>query len=58
MFNEICINIYIIKYMGFGFVGLCGISIIVDYLMPNHLYRYILKKKDLVGLAFMSYQPL
>ena len=35
-----------------------GISTIVGYLMPNLLYTYILNIYDLVGLAFMAYQPL
>ena len=32
--------------------------VIVDYLMPNPLYTYILNLFDLVGLSFMAYQPL
>ena len=35
-----------------------GISTIVGYLMPNPLYTYLLNIYDLVGLAFMAYQPL
>ena len=31
-----------IKYIWFGWVGFYGISIIVGYLMPNPLYKYIL----------------
>ena len=31
-----------IKYIGFGLVGLYGISTIVGYLMPNPFYTYIL----------------
>ena len=35
-------SLYIyIKYIGFGLVGFYGISMIVDYLMPNPLYTYI-----------------
>ena len=40
----------------FGWV-LC-ISTIVDYLMPNLLYTYILNIYDLVWFGFMAYQPL
>ena len=57
-----------IKYIGFGLVGVYGISIIVGYLMPNPFYKYILNMYDLVwfglvwfGLVwfgFMAYQPL
>ena len=32
-----------------------GISTIVDYLMPNSDYTYILNIYDLVGLGFMAY---
>ena len=39
-------------------VGFYGISTIVDYLMPNPLYAYILNIYDLVWLGFMAYQPL
>ena len=35
-------DIYI-KYIWFGFVGFCGISTIVEYLMPNSRYTYISK---------------
>ena len=35
-----------------------GASTIVDYLMPNSLYTYILNMYDLVWLGFMEYQPL
>ena len=41
-----------------GWVGFYGISTIVGYLMPNPLYTYILNIYNLVGLAFMAYQPL
>ena len=47
-----------IKYIGFGWVGFYGISTIVGYLMPNPFYTYILDIYDLVGLGFISYQPL
>ena len=42
----------------FGLVWFYGISSIVDYLMPNPLYTYILNIYDLVWLGFMAYQPL
>ena len=52
-------SVYIyIKYIWFGLVGFYGISTIVGYLMPNPLYTYISNIYDLVGLAFMAYQPL
>ena len=35
-----------------------GISTLVGYLMPHHLYTCILNIYDLVGLGFMAYQPL
>ena len=38
--------------------GSNGISILVGYLMPNPFYTYISNIYDLVGLAFMAYQPL
>ena len=31
---------------------------IVGYLIPNHLYTYILDIYDLVWLGFIAYQPL
>ena len=35
--------IYIyIKYIGFSLVGFYGISTLVDYLMPDTLYTYVL----------------
>ena len=49
---------FIIKYIGFALVGFYGISTIVGYLMPNPIYTYILNIQDLVGLGFMTYQPL
>ena len=36
------------KYIGFGLIGFYGISTIVGYLMPNHLYAYISNILDLV----------
>ena len=52
-------SLYIyIKYIGFGLVWFYGISVIVDYLMPNSLYTCILNIYDLVWLGFMAYQPL
>ena len=52
-------SLYIyIKYIGFGLVVFYGISTIVDYLMLNPLYTYILNIYDLVWLGFMAYQPL
>ena len=36
-----------IKYIRFGFVGFYGTSTIVDYLMPNPVYNYILVIYDL-----------
>ena len=47
-----------IKYIGFGFGRVYGISTIVGYLMPNLLYTYILNIYDLVLVGFMAYQPL
>ena len=42
LFNaKLSLYIYI-KYIGFGWVVLYGISTIVGYLMPNCLYTYIL----------------
>ena len=35
-----------------------GMSTIVDYLMPNPVYTYILNIYDLVWFGFMAYQPL
>ena len=35
-----------------GWVGFCGRSTIVGYLMPNPLYTYILNIYDLVGVGF------
>ena len=34
------------KYIRFGLVGFCGISIIVGSLMPNPIYTYILNMCD------------
>ena len=52
-------SLYIyIKYTGFGFARLYGISNIVVYFMPNPLYTYILNIQDLVLLGFMAYQTL
>ena len=39
---------YISNINDFGLVGFYGISTIVGYLMPNHLYTYILNVYDLV----------
>ena len=42
-------SLYIyIRYIGFGLVGIYGISTIVGYQMPNPLYTYILNIYDLV----------
>ena len=49
---------YILNIYGFGWVGFYGISTIVGYLMPNPFYTYILNIYDIVGLAFMAYQPV
>ena len=47
-------SLYIyIKYIWFGLVGFYGISTIVAYLMPSHLYTYILNIYNLVWLVFM-----
>ena len=35
-----------------------GLSTIIDYLIPNPLYTYLLNTYDLVCLEFMAYQPL
>ena len=35
----------------------CGISTIVDNLVPNLIYAFILDIYDAVWLAFMAYQP-
>ena len=51
-------SLYIyIKYNLFAFAGFYDISTIVDYLMPNPLYTYILNIYDLVWLGFMVYKP-
>ena len=35
-------SLYIyMKHIGFGLVGSDGISTLIGYLMPNHLYTYI-----------------
>ena len=39
----------------FGFVWIYGISTIVGYLMPNHLFTYILKIYDLIWFGLMAY---
>ena len=57
LFNAKCLYIYI-KYIWFGLVRFYIISTIVGYLMPNPLYTYIFDIHDLVGLGFISYQPL
>ena len=36
-----------IRYIGFGLVWFYGISTIVDYLMPNPVYTYVLNMNDL-----------
>ena len=41
LFNAKPSSYVYIKYIGFGWFGFYGISTIVGYLMPNHLYRYI-----------------
>ena len=41
---------------GLGLVGFYGTSTIVGYLMPNHLYTYILNTYDFVWFGFMVYQ--
>ena len=46
------------KYIWFALVGFYGISNIVGYLMPNHLYTYILNIYDLFWLGFKAHQPL
>ena len=45
-----------IKYIKFTLVVFYGISTIVDYLMPNLLYTYILNIYDLVWFVLMAYQ--
>ena len=47
-----------IKYIGFGLVGIYGISTIVAYLLPNPIYTYMLNINNLVWMGFMVYQPL
>ena len=42
----------------FGLVWFYGISTVVDYLMPNSIYTYILDIYSLVWFGFMAYQPL
>ena len=42
----------------FGLVWFYGLSNVVDYLMLNPLYTYILNIYDLVWLGWMAYQPL
>ena len=47
-------SLYIyIKYIWFGLVGFHGISTIVGYLMPNHLYTYISNIYDLVWFGLV-----
>ena len=41
----------------FGLLWFYGTSTIVDYLIPNLLYKYISNIYDLVGLGFIVYQP-
>ena len=56
-FKEFAVTIYI-KYIGFGLVGLYGISTIVGYLMPN-AFLYIYIKYIGFGLfGLMAYQLL
>ena len=50
-------SLYIsIKYIGFGLVGFYGISTIVDYLMLNLVYTYILNMicKHILFLTFLN----
>ena len=44
-----------IKSIWFGLVGFYGILTFDGYLMPNHLYTYILDIYNLVLLGFMAY---
>ena len=41
----------------FVLVEFYGMSTILGYSMPNHLYKYILNIYDLIWLDFMAYQP-
>ena len=50
--------IQIINAQQYDFFWFYCISNIVDYLMPNPLYTYILNIYDLVWLGFMAYKPL
>ena len=49
---------WFIESVIFGLVGFYGISTLVGYLMPSHVYIYILNIYDLACLGFMAYQPL
>ena len=42
----------------FGLVGFYGMLTLIDYLILNPLYTYILSIYDVVRLGFMAYQPL
>ena len=51
-------NIYDLVWLGFVGLGVCGISTIAGYLIPNPPYTYISNIYYLVWLGFMAYQPL
>ena len=57
-FNAKSSSYIYIEYIGFGLVGVYGISNIVGHFMPNPLYTYILNIQDLVWFGFMAFQPL
>ena len=42
----------------YDFAGFYDISTIVNYLIPDPLYTYILNIHDLIWLGFMAYQLL
>ena len=58
LFNAKSFLYIYIEYIWFDFFGFYGILTIVGYLMPNHLYTYILYIYDLDWLGFIAYQPL
>ena len=57
LFNAKSSSYMYIQYIWFGLVWLYGRSTIVDYLMPNPHYTYILNIY-MVWFCFMVYQPL
>ena len=56
LFNAKSSSYIYIKYIGFGLVWFYGISIIVDYWMPKHLYTNILNIYDFVWFGLVLWQ--